>query len=103
MFGQYYTPEKVAFANGKTTYNDFRIELESGPHGAIHSGVGGDMSPATSPNGILPIQSTTCRMVEVLTCFQIRYSSSIIRRLIDFGGYGKMRAQIGHMNLVVIK
>jgi tyrosinase len=51
MFASHYTKDVVDSIAALTTYDDFRIQLESGPHGAIHSAVGGDMSPATSPNG----------------------------------------------------
>lgn len=51
MFGPNYSPAAVSKVLAQQTYPDFRLQLEGGPHGAIHSGVGGDMSPATSPNG----------------------------------------------------
>ncbi|KAK7931176.1 hypothetical protein PG985_001888 [Apiospora marii] len=50
MLADSYTKEVVAEVAAKDNYADFRYELEGGPHGAIHSAVGGDMSPATSPN-----------------------------------------------------
>ncbi|KAH7313855.1 hypothetical protein B0I35DRAFT_480502 [Stachybotrys elegans] len=50
MFQSIYTPAAVQEILEASDYNDFRIKLESGPHGAIHSAIGGDMSPATSPN-----------------------------------------------------
>ncbi|TIC90617.1 Tyrosinase ustQ [Colletotrichum higginsianum] len=50
MFAGAYTPEAVQVINNLTAYDNFRIGLENGPHGAIHSSIGGDMSPSTSPN-----------------------------------------------------
>lgn len=52
MLAESYTKEVVDVVSADKTYVDFRYKLESGPHGAIHSAVGGDMSPATSPNGM---------------------------------------------------
>ncbi|KAK7991413.1 Tyrosinase [Apiospora saccharicola] len=50
MLADSYTKKVVDEVSAQTTYVDFRYQLEGGPHGAIHSAVGGDMSPATSPN-----------------------------------------------------
>lgn len=51
MFGPHYTSVIVDEIMAVDDYPDFRYQLEGNPHGAIHSAVGGDMSPATSPNG----------------------------------------------------
>ena len=51
MLNWTYTPAYVAGIRAQTTYPSFHQQLESGPHGALHSAIGGDMSPATSPNG----------------------------------------------------
>ncbi|RYP05075.1 hypothetical protein DL765_009954 [Monosporascus sp. GIB2] len=50
MFSPSYTKEAVENVMALTTYPDFRYDLEGTPHGAIHSAVGGDLSPPTSPN-----------------------------------------------------
>ncbi|OSS50031.1 hypothetical protein B5807_05269 [Epicoccum nigrum] len=50
MFGPHYTSVIVDEIMAVDDYPDFRYQLEGNPHGAIHSAVGGDMSPATSPN-----------------------------------------------------
>ncbi|KAM0327201.1 hypothetical protein ACHAQA_006334 [Verticillium albo-atrum] len=50
MLAQHYTPEVVAAGQEHTSYNSFHVTLEGGPHGALHSAIGGDMSPSTSPN-----------------------------------------------------
>ncbi|KAH6635990.1 hypothetical protein F5144DRAFT_161778 [Chaetomium tenue] len=50
MFAQHYTTEAVATIHALEDYASFRYQLEGGPHGAVHSAVGGDMMPATSPN-----------------------------------------------------
>ncbi|KAJ7093948.1 hypothetical protein B0H15DRAFT_147237 [Mycena belliarum] len=50
MLADSYTQKVVAEINALDDYPAFRYRLEGGPHGAIHSAVGGDMSPATSPN-----------------------------------------------------
>jgi tyrosinase len=51
MFAQHYTKEAVETIHALEDYASFRYQLEGGPHGAVHSAIGGDMSPATSPNG----------------------------------------------------
>lgn len=51
MLAEYYTTEVVEETHSLDDYPAFRYKLEGTPHGAIHSAVGGDMSPATSPNG----------------------------------------------------
>lgn len=53
MLALFYTPEAVKKIQQITNYNDYRIDLEGGPHGALHSAIGGDMTPSTSPNGEL--------------------------------------------------
>ncbi|KAI0198137.1 Di-copper centre-containing protein [Astrocystis sublimbata] len=53
MRGSSYNAEQIKSINEKETYADFRLFLESIPHGAIHSAVGGqkgDMRPSSSPN-----------------------------------------------------
>ena len=54
MFGPNYTGEVVEEIMAVGGYPDFRYRLEGVPHGAVHSAIGGDMSPATSPNGKSP-------------------------------------------------
>ena len=51
MLSEFYTTKVVEEINALENYPDFRFQLEGVPHGAIHSAIGGDMSPATSPNG----------------------------------------------------
>ncbi|KAK8043938.1 Monooxygenase [Apiospora phragmitis] len=53
MRGSAYNAAEVKFVNERETYADFRLYLESIPHGSIHSAVGGqkgDMKPSSSPN-----------------------------------------------------
>ncbi|KAH6838461.1 hypothetical protein B0I37DRAFT_316553 [Chaetomium sp. MPI-CAGE-AT-0009] len=50
MFSEHYTKEAVETIHALGDYASFRYQLEGGPHGAVHSAIGGDMSPATSPN-----------------------------------------------------
>jgi tyrosinase len=52
MFANAYSKEAMDRIMSQITYAEFRYELEGGPHGAIHSAIGGDMSPSTSPNGM---------------------------------------------------
>lgn len=52
MLGEFYSPEVVDGVQATPNYIQYRSTLEGGPHGAIHSAIGGDMGPATSPNGI---------------------------------------------------
>lgn len=55
MLGEYYSPEIVAEGQALGNYSEYRYKLEGTPHGAIHSSIGGDMVPSTSPNGMLII------------------------------------------------
>ncbi|KAJ5410792.1 uncharacterized protein N7487_005151 [Penicillium crustosum] len=50
MLGPQYTPAVIKTISKLRDFNSYRVALESGPHGAVHSAIGGDMSPATSPN-----------------------------------------------------
>lgn len=52
MGGDKYSPEVVAnITNVSTTFETFATALENGPHGVVHTSIGGDMQPSTSPNG----------------------------------------------------
>jgi len=44
MLAGSYTNEVVAEVQALEDYPSFRYKLEGGPHGAIHSAVGGDVS-----------------------------------------------------------
>lgn len=50
MLASAYKPNVVNEIQNSKDYDSYRRTLESGPHGAIHSAVGGDLGPATSPN-----------------------------------------------------
>lgn len=50
MFNVQYTPERVAEIHAHANFPSFHNDLETGPHGAIHSAVGGDLFPSSSPN-----------------------------------------------------
>ncbi|EKD16899.1 monooxygenase [Drepanopeziza brunnea f. sp. 'multigermtubi' MB_m1] len=50
MLGEFYSPEMLANVQASADYATYRFQLESTPHGAVHSGIGGDMVPSTSPN-----------------------------------------------------
>lgn len=50
MLGEYYSPSAVVEVQVMSNFTAFAYGLEGGPHGAVHSGIGGDMSPSTSPN-----------------------------------------------------
>lgn len=54
ILGPDYSPSAIAKINQAQDYSTFHTQLENGPHGAVHSGIGGDMMPATSPNGKCP-------------------------------------------------
>lgn len=51
MISDAYSPEAVKKVQAVEKYDDYRYTLEGGPHGAIHSAIGADMIPNTSPNG----------------------------------------------------
>lgn len=56
MFSDNYTKEAVNKIQEVKSYDEYRQQLEAGPHGAIHSAIGSDMIPNTSPNGkITPV------------------------------------------------
>ncbi|KAF5240380.1 hypothetical protein FANTH_9640 [Fusarium anthophilum] len=50
MLSENYNKEAVAKVQAVKDYDNYRQRLEAGPHGAIHSAMGGDMVPNTSPN-----------------------------------------------------
>ncbi|KAK8054779.1 hypothetical protein PG993_000006 [Apiospora rasikravindrae] len=53
MRGSAYDAAELKFISERETYADFRLYLESIPHGSIHSAVGGqkgDLKPSSSPN-----------------------------------------------------
>ncbi|CEF88219.1 hypothetical protein SNK03_012974 [Fusarium graminearum] len=50
MISDAYSPEAVKKVQAVEKYDDYRYTLEGGPHGAIHSAIGADMIPNTSPN-----------------------------------------------------
>ncbi|KAF5597589.1 Tyrosinase [Fusarium subglutinans] len=50
MLSEKYNKEAVAKVQAVKDYDIYRQRLEAGPHGAIHSAMGGDMVPNTSPN-----------------------------------------------------
>ncbi|KAF2223082.1 monooxygenase [Elsinoe ampelina] len=50
MFSPNYTPQKIEEIQQLPDYDAYRRKLEGTPHGAIHSSLGGDMIPSTSPN-----------------------------------------------------
>jgi tyrosinase len=45
-----YGPDAINTLFGVQDYAGFRDQLERGPHGAVHTGIGGDMLMMTSPN-----------------------------------------------------
>ncbi|OHF02047.1 hypothetical protein CORC01_02626 [Colletotrichum orchidophilum] len=52
--GGLYSPAKVSgIVENSGNFSTFATALENGPHGAIHSAVGGDLFPSTSPNATL--------------------------------------------------
>ncbi|KAF4551773.1 Tyrosinase-like protein 3 [Elsinoe fawcettii] len=50
MFAPNYSKEAVDKIQALSGYDAYRRQLEGTPHGAIHSALGGDMIPSTSPN-----------------------------------------------------
>ncbi|KAM0205553.1 hypothetical protein ACHAPA_011533 [Fusarium lateritium] len=50
-FSKLYNGTNVAIVQKEATFATFHDLLEQGPHQAIHSAIGGEMNPATSPNG----------------------------------------------------
>ncbi|OHW94339.1 monooxygenase [Colletotrichum incanum] len=50
--GDLYSQAKVSsIIENSSNFSTFATALEADPHGAIHSAVGGDLFPSTSPNG----------------------------------------------------
>ncbi|KAJ4254533.1 hypothetical protein NW762_010132 [Fusarium torreyae] len=47
---QYYNATYVAIVQKNAKFETYHTALEGGPHGIIHSSMGGEMNPATSPN-----------------------------------------------------
>jgi tyrosinase len=50
MYSFAYTKEVIASIHQLPSFKEFASELESRPHGAVHTAIGGDMMPSTSPN-----------------------------------------------------
>jgi hypothetical protein len=101
--GHEYTPAIMTSINAETKYDDFRFRLESGPHAAVHGGVGGgprglgDLGfQDASPNGkselsMFPLCSHFEAASDVHANFQIPCSSSITPKSTGFGGSGSSR------------
>ncbi|CAG8950727.1 hypothetical protein HYFRA_00002938 [Hymenoscyphus fraxineus] len=47
---RYYNSTYVDIVEEEATFETFHTSLEGGPHGIIHSSIGGEMNPTTSPN-----------------------------------------------------
>lgn len=60
MLGENYTPAIIEEIRALPGYDAFKKKLESGPHGAVHSGIAGDMMPAVSPNGTSSLYFCFC-------------------------------------------
>ncbi|KAK3498101.1 uncharacterized protein B0T23DRAFT_394280 [Neurospora hispaniola] len=82
MLADSYNKEAVDKVAAQDNYKDFRYHLEGGPHGAIHSAVGGDMSPATSPNDPIFFLHHT-QIDRLWTLWQMEKPET---RTTDFGG-----------------
>ena len=52
MFKAEYSSRSLMRIQGHFDYQEFRVQLEEGPHLAINTGVGGDMVSPTAPNGM---------------------------------------------------
>lgn len=48
----YYNATYAAIVQKNARLDTYHMALEGGPHGIIYSAMGGEMSPATSPNGM---------------------------------------------------
>lgn len=48
---RFYNATAVSIVQNAIDFAAYHGQLESGPHGIIHSSLSGDMNPATSPNG----------------------------------------------------
>jgi tyrosinase len=54
MHGEKWRPEVIKeIVMGAETYEEFRDQLESGPHKQLHLGIGGEMNSISSSNGKL--------------------------------------------------
>lgn len=83
-----YNATYVGTVQSIDNYNDYRVDLESGPHQAIHSTLRGEMNPSTSPNGKCIARNQVGKATS-LTRSQSLSSSCTIRRLIVCGGNGR--------------
>ncbi|KAK8118267.1 uncharacterized protein PG998_006548 [Apiospora kogelbergensis] len=95
MLADAYTPDVVADVAAQARYQDFRYKLEGGPHGAIHSAVGGDMSPATSPND--PIFFLHHAQIDRLWTLWQQENPAV--RTTEFGGPKTQNAEPGEASL----
>ncbi|KAH6711904.1 hypothetical protein BKA61DRAFT_677100 [Leptodontidium sp. MPI-SDFR-AT-0119] len=46
----FYNATYIDIVQSEETFETYRLKLEGGPHGTIHSVLGGEMNPTTSPN-----------------------------------------------------
>jgi hypothetical protein len=92
MYGEAYSPPVLERINAIEDFDEFRRDLESGPHAAIHGGVGGrdgDMGlQSSSPNGMFRSWGEDGMS---LTEMQTRCSSSTTPRSTGCGGAGSSR------------
>jgi hypothetical protein len=90
MHGINYTVVKCDnIVNNAESYDQFRVQLEMGPHRMVHNGIGGEMPTDHSSNGepflLVRLRSTH----KLTTTVQIPYSGFTMRKSTDYGGDGK--------------
>ena len=54
---KYYNSTYIGIVQESANYTSYRVALESGAHGIIHSSLSGEMNPSTSPNGMTPLEA----------------------------------------------
>ncbi|KAK1625228.1 monooxygenase [Colletotrichum phormii] len=81
--GGLYSPEKISgIIETSGNFSTFATALENGPHGAIHSAVGGDLFPSTSPNDPLFF----LHHVQIDRLWWLWQQADLTSRALDFSG-----------------
>lgn len=90
-FARQYNKTNVAIVQKNAKFLSYHDALEQGPHQAIHSAIGGEMNPATSPNG--KSDRTFRKRVTHWHASQTLSSSFTIHKSTVSGGNGRKPTQ----------
>ncbi|KAL4411090.1 hypothetical protein CABS03_08431 [Colletotrichum abscissum] len=85
--GGLYSPGKISgIIKTSSNFSTFATTLENGPHGAIHSAVGGDLFPSTSPNAESTDPLFFLHHVQIDRLWWLWQQADLTNRMLDFSG-----------------